>query len=338
MRRKTLLALAVLAVALVAAPAAAMAGGSADAPAQDNESNDSVAPGERLAGVVGVQDSEVDGEMEERTFDVRVRSAGSDTARAEVVASQINDTEARLEELEERRSELEEARENGSITEGEYRARMAQIAAETQTVERMANTSANASQGLPAETLEANGVNADAIQSLRDRAGNLSGSEVAEIARSIGGDDAGEPMADDRSPDAANDSEERGPDAANDSDRGSDAGGAGDAAGDEQNADATTAVDRAGENVTQAASAVDAAREQVDNGSDALARAEANLSRAQAALDAAETAAENGDEEAAREHAADAQAYAAAAVEHAEAAIDQSGGGGSDAGSDQGGR
>jgi hypothetical protein len=337
MRRKTLLALAVLAVALVAAPAAAMAGGSADAPAQDNESNDSVAPGERLAGVVGVQDSEVDGEMEERTFDVRVRGAGSDNARAGVVADQINDTDARLEELEERRSELEEARENGSITEGEYRAQMAQVAAETRTVERMANASENASQGLPAETLEANGVNADAIQSLRDRAGNLSSPEVAEIARSIAGDNAGASMADDRGPGAANDSEERVADAANDSDRGGDAGGAGDAAGDEQNADAT-AVDRAGENVTQAESAVDRAREQVDNGSDALDRAEANLTRAQDALDAAQTAAENGGEEAARDHATDAQAYAEAAVEHAEDAIDQSGSGGSDAGSDQSGR
>jgi predicted nucleic acid-binding Zn-ribbon protein len=324
MRRKTLLALAVLAVALVAAPAAAMASVNADAPAQDNESNDSVAPGERLAGVVGVQGAEVDGEMEERTFDVRVRGAGNDTARAAVVADQINDTEARLQELEAQRAELQEARENGSITEGEYRARVAQVAAETRTVERMANASENASQGLPADVLEANGVNADAIQSLRARAGNMSGPEVSEIARSIAGADAGASMADER------------PDAANETDRGADAGNA---TGDDRSGDATTAVDRARENVTRAESTLDRTREQVDSGSDALDRAEANLSRTQNALDAAQTAAENGDQEAAQSHAADAQTYAEAADEHAETALNQTeDGSGADAGSDQGGR
>jgi predicted nucleic acid-binding Zn-ribbon protein len=331
MRRKTLLALAVLAVTLVAAPAAAMASGNAATPALDTQSTDSVAPGERLASVVGMQGAEVDGEMEERTFDVRVRGAGSNTARAAVVADQINDTEARLQELEARRAELEEARENGSITEGEYRARMAQVAAETRTVERMANASENASQGLPADVLEATGVTADALQSLRDRAGNLSGPEVSEIARSIAGADAGASMADER-PDAATGSENGGADAANETDRGGDSGNA-------TADDATTAVDRARENVTRAESALDRTREQVDSGSDALDRAEANLSRAQNALDAAQTAAESGDEEAAQSHAADAQTYAEAAVEHAETALDQSGGGsGADAGSDQGGR
>lgn len=198
MERRTLLALAVLAVAVVAAPAAALAGAEGSAP-QDDE-NESVAPGERLAGVVGVQDAEIDGEIEERTFGHRVAAAASDEARASVVADEITDTEERLAALEQRRAGLEQARDNGSISEGRYRAEIARVAAETRTVRRMANASEDAAAGIPADVLEANGVNPDAIRALRDRAGNLSGPEVAEIARSIAGENPGAPAADDAGP------------------------------------------------------------------------------------------------------------------------------------------
>ena len=56
---------------------------------------------------------------------------------------------------------------------------------------------------LPAEALEANGVNATAIRRLSDRAANLTGPETAEIARFIAGDGVGRAArpgaADDRS-------------------------------------------------------------------------------------------------------------------------------------------
>ncbi|NHN46270.1 hypothetical protein G9464_01470 [Halostella sp. JP-L12] len=203
MERRTLLALAVLAAALVAAPAAAFAGADGSVPQDDDDANDgneSVAPGERLAGVVGVQGAEIDGEMEERTFGVRVAAAASDEARASIVAGEINDTEERLTELEQRRAELEQARDNGSISEGRYRAELAKVAAEIHTVQRMANASENAAEGIPADVLEANGVDADAVRSLRDRAENLSGPEVAEIARSIAGENPGSPAGRDVGP------------------------------------------------------------------------------------------------------------------------------------------
>ena len=151
------------------------------------DANASVAPGERLSGVVGVQEAELDGEVEGRAFGIKVAQAATNESRADVVADQLRDVEQRLNETEQRRQELEEARENGSISEGKYRAEMAKLAAQTQTAKELTNRSENASEGMPAELLESKGINASAIQTLKDRAEQLTGPEVAEIARSIAG-------------------------------------------------------------------------------------------------------------------------------------------------------
>jgi len=115
------------------------------------------------------------------------------------VKGQLDDVEQRLGALEQREAELDEARENGSISEGRYRAEMSEVAAQTETAKRLANQSGTVSQSLPATVLEERGINATAIQALQDRAGNLSGPEVAEIARTIAGPNVGD-TAGDRGP------------------------------------------------------------------------------------------------------------------------------------------
>lgn len=163
----------------------------ADEEADGNASE--VAPGERLAGAIGVQEAELDGELEARSFGLSVARAASDEARAALVAAEVKETGRDLERLRERREQLREARANGSMSEGEYRARVAELGARSKTVERMANESESASRGLPEEILRENGVNVTAIRTLRDEARNLSGGEVAEIARSIAGNSPGRP-------------------------------------------------------------------------------------------------------------------------------------------------
>lgn len=157
--------------------------------ADGNETADdsAVAPGQRLAGVVGVQGAEVDGEVESRSFGLAVARAASDDARAALIAAEVDETDDEVRNLSERRERLRQARENGSVSEGEYRARIAELAARSANAERMANRSADASQGLPEDVLRANGVNVTAIQTLRQRASELGGQEVAGIARSIAG-------------------------------------------------------------------------------------------------------------------------------------------------------
>lgn len=222
--------------------------------------DDSVSPGDRLSAAVGVGAAELEGELSERAFGLRVARANSDGAKAGVVADQQASIEERLTELEERKAALQAARENGSISEGRYRAEMAQLAAETRTVERLANATQRTAAGLPADVLESKGVDVEAIRTLKEEARNLTGPEVAEIARSIAGRDVGERIGPDRRPDLPGEAGNRSD--GNGSDRGqSDDRGQGDdrgKSGDSGNAgDAPNATDGIGEGTPGGSDAAD---------------------------------------------------------------------------------
>lgn len=146
-----------------------------------------VPPGARLSGVVSVQKAEIDGDVESRAFGLKVAKAGTDDAKAEVVAEQLDESQRRVEELEERLETLERARENGSMSRGQYAARAAEVQAELNNVRRMTDETAAVSETLPRDVLEANGVNVTAIETLRRNAANVSGPEVAAVAREIAG-------------------------------------------------------------------------------------------------------------------------------------------------------
>jgi hypothetical protein len=211
MRRATPVLLATLLVVstLTAVPAATMAQETEAVTEQADEST--TPPGAQLAGVVSVQEAELNGEVQSRTFGVRVAQANTDNAKAAVVADQLDDSEARLEELRQRKQALERARENGSMSEGEYRAEAAQLHAETKNVQRLTAETNETASRLPAEALERRGVNAAAIKTLSQRASELSGPEVAAIAQGIAGPNVGQrtrpDVAGDRGGNAANRSE-----------------------------------------------------------------------------------------------------------------------------------
>jgi hypothetical protein len=206
-----MLALLLVVSTLAAVPAATMAQETETATEQADEN--ATAPGAQLAGVVSVQEAELDGEVQSRTFGIRVAQANTDDAKASVVADQLNDSEARLAELQQRKQALNEARENGSMSEGEYRAKAARLHAESKNVQRLANETNETASQLPAEALEKKGVNAAAIKTLSQRASELSGPEVAAIAQGIAGPSVGQQarpdVAGDGGSDAANRTEDR---------------------------------------------------------------------------------------------------------------------------------
>jgi len=216
MNRKATITLAVaLVVALAAMPLGAAAGITDNDTANETES---VAPGEQLTGVVGVQEAEVQGELSDRTHGIKLANAQSDDERADIVEEQFDDVEQKLAEHEQRLDELADARENGEITEGQYQAEVATVAAEAGTTERTA-ASANATAGeLPAETLEERNINVSAIEELQTGAADLGGPAVAEIAQSIAGDSVGQSLAQDRAPGAP--IETPGPDQTDDAEQG----------------------------------------------------------------------------------------------------------------------
>lgn len=188
----TLVVGSVAAVPALAAQSSADARASTEADATsatraNNSSGESIPPGARLSGAVGTHGAEIDSEVESRAFGLKVAKAETDDAKAEAVAEQFNQSERRADELDERLEELKQARENGSISRGQYAARVATMQAELHSVQRMADETARVSETLPRDKLEANGVNVTAIETLRRNAANRSGPEVAAIAQDIAG-------------------------------------------------------------------------------------------------------------------------------------------------------
>lgn len=168
--------------------ALAQTGGAADENASD------VSPGERFAGVVGVQRAEVDGELDRRTFAVQLDRARTDDAKAAVVKDRLRTIERSIESLNRSQRAIEQARADGNLSEGAYRARVATLAARAMTLQRLTQESENATHGLSSDALERNGVDPAAIHELQRNASALTGPEVAAIARSIAGPAVGAPI------------------------------------------------------------------------------------------------------------------------------------------------
>jgi hypothetical protein len=186
------LSILLIVATVAAAPVVGVAQTGTTADDSTEQTGTPTAPGEQFAGVVGVQAAEVEGEIETRRLETRLESADSDEERARVVAETTNETVGRVEALRERREMIETAHENGTLSDGQYRARLARLATEIRTAERVANRSAEVTESLPAAALESNGVNRSAVGKLRRNASELHGQEVAEAARDIAGPEGGD--------------------------------------------------------------------------------------------------------------------------------------------------
>lgn len=166
------------------APDAQPAGG-------ENDTANASEPGARLAGVLGSQGAELDGEVESRSLAVRLRGADSPDAKAAVVADAAAGLEARLAALRERKANLTAAYRNGTLSRAAYRAKVAALAARVETVERMANRTSRSASRLPEETRREHGVNVTAVERLQANASELGDGEVAATAREVAGRDRG---------------------------------------------------------------------------------------------------------------------------------------------------
>jgi hypothetical protein len=189
MNRTSVLVALMVVAGMLAVPAASVVAQETDA--EDDGDGGDVKPGERLSGVVGVQSAEIDGEIEGNAYAIALERADDNATKASRMAEKLNETERRLNELDERKTRLQEQRESGEMTEGQYQARMARVATEIETARQQLNRTNATAAELPPDTLADNGVNRTAIRTLMHNANEMSGGEVAEIARSIGGDRRG---------------------------------------------------------------------------------------------------------------------------------------------------
>ncbi|NHX37018.1 MULTISPECIES: hypothetical protein [Halolamina] len=174
-----------LAVVLGSVPAAATLSGAQTTPEAGP------APGAAFAGVVDVQEAEVDSEVAQRSLDRQFAAAESNGSKARIVAEQQGHLQERLNELEAEKARLERAHENGSIGQGQYQARLAALAAQLRAVERRANQTATVADSLPEQALREHGADVSQIRSVAQQANSTGGGEVAEAARAIAGESVG---------------------------------------------------------------------------------------------------------------------------------------------------
>lgn len=165
-----------------------------DADAQPENDSTSIRPGEQFAGAVGTQAAEIDGEVASRAFGLRLAAAETDAERAAVLADRIERNERQLDRIADRQAELRDRRDAGELSDGAYAARTARTVAEARAVNWTTEASADAAGNVPEELLAEQGVDADRIRALQGQANELSGPEVAEQAREIGGNRTGAPF------------------------------------------------------------------------------------------------------------------------------------------------
>lgn len=164
----------------------------------DQTASEENQPGATFAGVVGIQRAEVGNEVAQRSLDQRLAAAETNASKAKVVASESTQLESRLNRLEERKQRLETAYDNGSISRGEYRARLAPLAAELRSIERRANQTAAVATDLPDEELRETGASPNTVRAVAKRANEVGGGAVAEAATSVAGKSVGAGLGDDR--------------------------------------------------------------------------------------------------------------------------------------------
>lgn len=171
--------LVLIVVGLLVAPAVSGAVANAFADDSDDSDDESATEAQSNASVgTFMQSSAADANssVEAGMFDAKYESA-DDEARSAAVVERTNDLEARLETLEAERAALREQRDD--IHRGEYRARMAKLAVEIQSLERSIDRTE--------QRAEETGVDGERLAELRANASELSGPEVAEIARALAG-------------------------------------------------------------------------------------------------------------------------------------------------------
>ncbi|MFB6085839.1 MAG: hypothetical protein ABEJ84_03385 [Halodesulfurarchaeum sp.] len=167
-------------------------------PTPVNGSNDSALnetpPGVLFAGSIAVQQAKVRGAIEHRAFGLQIAAAATNRSKAQVLNRTQEHLQERLSELETQMERLNQSRANGSISQGQYQVRLSALVTRVENLERMINSTSRTAAMLPRQTLQANGVNVTALNQLRMHAQNMTGPEVAAIARQIAGRSVGRPM------------------------------------------------------------------------------------------------------------------------------------------------
>jgi hypothetical protein len=132
-----------------------------------------VSPGQQLTGAVGAQGASVQGELLNRSLSERLANASTPDRRAEVVVNETESLAAYLDALEGVRENVTEAWEADELSEGEYRAALAEFVVRAHTVELRANRTARTAEDLPERTRREYAIDVTRIWNLNEAARDL---------------------------------------------------------------------------------------------------------------------------------------------------------------------
>lgn len=159
-----------------------------------SENDSTIAPGARLAGIVGAQQAEYESEVQTRALGVAVGAAHSNASKAQILANYSERIRNRIQVLQSRSDELEAAYENGSISEGAYVGQSTAMTARIRSLERLANRTREHARSVPDEDLRANGVNATELEQFQETAKKMVSPRAAAAAERVAGSDVGHPV------------------------------------------------------------------------------------------------------------------------------------------------
>lgn len=147
-----------------------------DATSSGNDSVENATVGQSISGFMQSTEASAEGDVDQGVYRAKF-DAANESEQMALVEDQTTDLEERLESVQQRIDDLQEERDEMNPT--AYRAQMSAAAAQLRAIEASANqTQADAASS---------GVNTTRLETLRNNASELSGQEVAAIARSIAG-------------------------------------------------------------------------------------------------------------------------------------------------------
>ncbi|MDR5657175.1 hypothetical protein RH831_08275 [Halodesulfurarchaeum sp. HSR-GB] len=187
-----LVVLSVVAAGVV--PAVALAGSAspdANTGQVQTTTAEPIAPGAVLSGSIGAQQAELQGEVEQRAFALRIAAGDGNETRARMLATEQRELENRSQHLEQRLQEMERAHQNGSISTARYQGEVTGLVAQTRTLEQYANLTERTARNIPAAVLEQQDVDVQALAQMQEHARSMAGPEVAAMAQRIAGPSMG---------------------------------------------------------------------------------------------------------------------------------------------------
>ncbi|GAA0226351.1 hypothetical protein ACFFQF_10935 [Haladaptatus pallidirubidus] len=144
---------------------------------EQNATSSNSTLGAEISSFMQVSTSQAQGTVDTGLWVARFNQTENRSARRALVRHHVEDMQTELDALQERKQSLVEARNNGDISQLEYQSRMSELIGDIRSLEHGINATKPR-----AETV---GTRVNRLQQLDNQANNVSGPEVAEVARSL---------------------------------------------------------------------------------------------------------------------------------------------------------